>query len=419
MNRSDTPGDSQFFSLVEELQDYAILFLDVDGNIQNWNKAAEIIKGYKAEEIIGKNFRQFYTSEDQKEKLPDRLLQEAISKKRVSHEGWRMGKDGKMFWGLVVITSLHDENGEVKGFIKITRDLTESRKAALQLKEAHEELRAINEELSASNEELNILNEQLILSNKLVESKTFELLDALKKEKELVQIKNRFVSMASHELRTPLSVIHLNASFISRYKAKIEQDTVDEKVAIIIRQVTFMNRLLEDFLELGKINESRMIADTKRVQITQLEFIARDIFSSSHVAHRLNVQISCPFDFFYTDEGLLRNILNNLLSNAIKFSPGNEPVELTINGTPTHLIISVRDHGIGIPEKDKENLFTSFTRGSNVKHIQGSGLGLSIVKKAVELLNGKIEVHSTVGHGTEIRVTLPIQDNVGKPDLIE
>jgi PAS domain S-box-containing protein len=413
MSLSNTSGDYQFLKLVEELQDYAILLLDRDGNIQNWNKAAEIIKGYRAEEIIKKNFRQFYTQDDQNNGLPDRLLQEAISRGRVSHEGWRIGKGGKAFWGSVVITALHDENGKVKGFLKVTRDLTEPRKASIQLKEANEELSALNEELKASNEELNALNEQLISANKLVESKTLELLGALKKEKELVQMKNQFVSMASHELRTPLSVILLNASFILRYKAKIEQEVVDEKVASIMKQVDFMNLLLEDFLKLGKIDEGRIVAETERLEIKQVESLAREIFLSSNVADRLKVIIDCPFDFFYTDEGLLRNIVNNLLSNAIKFSPDNQLIEFKIHGSPTSIILTVQDNGIGIPEKDRENLFTSFSRGSNVRHIPGTGLGLSIVKKAVEILNGTIEMNTKVGQGTEVIVTLPRNENNG------
>ena len=154
-------SEARYHQMVDEVEDYAILTLDLDGIIKNWNKGAEKIKGYKPEEIIGKNFRIFYTKEDRNARLPDQLLREAIKNGRVTHEGWRVRKDGTNFWGNVVITALHDENKNVVGFLKVTRDLTERKEAEerqnydrLQLVKSNEDLRRSEERYHKMMEEV-------------------------------------------------------------------------------------------------------------------------------------------------------------------------------------------------------------------------------------------------------------------------
>ena len=142
--------EERFQSMIAEIQDYAILLLDKDGLIQNWNKGAEKIKGYKAEEIIGTSFRIFYPKEDQEKQLPEMLIQEAINNNRAVHEGWRVRKDGTYFWGSVVITALHDDNKNVIGFSKVTRDLTERKLAEDRLLAYTGELKTKNKELESA-----------------------------------------------------------------------------------------------------------------------------------------------------------------------------------------------------------------------------------------------------------------------------
>jgi PAS domain S-box-containing protein len=149
-------SEERYHKMIDEVSDYAIIMLSPEGIIENWNKGAKKIKGYSAQEIIGKNFKVFYTDEDQKNKLPDRLLEEARSTGRVAHEGWRVQKSGTRFWGSVVITALHDNSNNVIGFTKVTRDLTERKHAEDKLRENAENLEKANYELDALNEELGL-----------------------------------------------------------------------------------------------------------------------------------------------------------------------------------------------------------------------------------------------------------------------
>ncbi|HYE54692.1 MAG TPA: PAS domain S-box protein, partial [Chitinophagaceae bacterium] len=154
-------SEEQHHRMVEEIEDYAIILLDRDGYIQNWNKGAEKIKGYKPEEIIGKNFRQFYTEGDRRDHLPERLLNQAVENGRATHEGWRVRKDGTLFWGNIVITALHDDTGDVVGFTKVTRDLTERKKAEDQQAEYTRNLAETNEALRRSEERYHKMVEEV------------------------------------------------------------------------------------------------------------------------------------------------------------------------------------------------------------------------------------------------------------------
>ena len=143
-------SEERFLKMIDEIQDYAVLILDKDGFIKNWNIGAAKLKGYQASEIIGKNFRIFYRPEDLKTKLPDRLLNEAIETGRAAHEGWRIRKDGTLFWGSITLTALHNDANEVDGFLKITKDLTAQRNADENLKHYVEQLAEKNSELIKS-----------------------------------------------------------------------------------------------------------------------------------------------------------------------------------------------------------------------------------------------------------------------------
>src|SRR6476646_8664220 len=145
-------SEDRYLKMLEEIQDYAIILLDKNGIIQHWNVGAEKIKGYKPSEIIGKSFKLFYRKEDLDQKLPDRLLKQAADTGRATHEGWRVKKDGTLFWSSVTLTALHDDNDEVTGFLKITKDLTEQKLANDKLRDYADELTKRNEELVRSEE---------------------------------------------------------------------------------------------------------------------------------------------------------------------------------------------------------------------------------------------------------------------------
>ncbi|MBS1565614.1 MAG: HAMP domain-containing histidine kinase, partial [Bacteroidetes bacterium] len=226
-------------------------------------------------------------------------------------------------------------------------------------------------------------------------------------EKELSEIKSRFVSMASHEFRTPLSTVLSSASLISRYTTTEEQDKRDRHIRRIKDGVKHLNDLLEDFLSLGKLEEGKIQAQAGTFKVKEfLEETAEEMNAIIREGQQINTHYEGA-ETFVSDNRLLKNILINLLSNAAKFSPEQSVIELRAEQAYGKLIVSVRDHGIGISEEDMQHMFTSFYRGRNVVNIQGTGLGLHIVKRYLDLIQGTVELESKLGEGTMVTVTLP------------
>jgi len=270
-------------------------------------------------------------------------------------------------------------------------------------------------ELAAINKKMEALNEQL---EKKVETRTFklqetlqqleaskdELSKALSKEKDLGELKSAFVSMASHEFRTPLSTILSSASLLAKYKLTEEQDKRDKHVQRIKSSVINLNNILNEFLSLGKIEDGKITAhksnfDIKDLILQQINEMI-EIFKPGqkvNYAHTGNPEVTL-------DEVLFTNILINLLSNAAKFSAENKPVFVATNNSNGKLTFSIKDKGIGISKKDQEHLCEIFFRAANAINIPGTGVGLHIVAKYVEMMNGKLEIKSELDKGTEINI---------------
>jgi PAS domain S-box-containing protein len=245
------------------------------------------------------------------------------------------------------------------------------------------------------------------LENK-VQERTLELREALSKDQELLEMKNKFISTTSHEFRTPLSTISLTAGFIRRYHERIDHKTVVDKLNLIEKQVNHMSLLLDDVLMIGRSEAGKLkIAVTQFPLVPFIRSIVDEV-EESRKTHKVKTEFSCYVDSISTDEKLIRNIVINLLINAIKFSPLHNTVEFKVSCDDSSFHFVVRDFGIGIPEADLINLFEPFHRGANASQIQGTGLGLSIVKRAIDILGGYISVASTVDEGTTFKVTLPI-----------
>jgi len=188
-------------------------------------------------------------------------------------------------------------------------------------------------------------------------------------------------------------------------------EEINKKLVSVETQVTHMTTLLDDILTMGKGEAGKIEVNWITVPVRFFfENLVQEVVESHQRSHRVNLKINSVFEHFQTDEGLIRNILINLLNNAIKFSPKQDEIELTITGSKTEIVFRVRDNGIGISPEDVPKLFQPFYRASNATTISGTGLGLTILKKAVNLLGGKIEVTSFVGRGTEFFVTLPIKN---------
>ena len=242
-----------------------------------------------------------------------------------------------------------------------------------------------------------------------MKERTKALKSALESEKKLVEVKDRFVSMASHEFRSPISYIHRNIGAIKEHIATLSPQDVRDRLSKIQSQAEHLTSLLEDVLTIGKTGASNTRIKANLSEIDLKEFLHRiidEVQSNTHNTHQIKLDFPFPAFLIQSDENLLRNIFVNLLTNAIKFSPGKDLVSLTVRACDQHVQFTVRDHGLGIEEKDLPRIFEPFHRGGNVQKIKGTGLGLPIVKKAVETLGGDLEVESTPGQGTLFTVKL-------------
>jgi signal transduction histidine kinase len=239
---------------------------------------------------------------------------------------------------------------------------------------------------------------------KALEESKSELEIALNKEKELSDLKTRFVSMASHEFRTPLSTILSSASLVAKYKQSEEQDKRDKHIQRIRSAVNNLTDILNEFLSIGRIEEGKVQANFSSFNVKEhIQLVCNEMTTILKKGQRFSY-IHTGDPKVYLDLSLLRNVMINLLSNAIKFSPENAVINVSSQVDEKTIIIAVSDNGLGIPEDDKKHLFERFFRANNVTNIQGTGLGLHIVSKYVELMHGTIEVDSELEKGTTFTI---------------
>lgn len=358
---------------------HAIIFsIDSRGYVVEWNKHCAESTGFSKSEILSRQFPALLVTESNSPLFTN--LMDAIMQNRSigNYELPLCKKDGNEMILMLSATPRTNANGLVIGATIVGQDITE---------------------LTAYRRSL----------EKQVKSKTAALKQVLKKEKEAVDMKSRFVSIASHEFRTPLSSIDFAASFIKQNAATIGKKKLNEKVEVIEKHVSYMSHLLEDVLNYSK-NEKGHIK-LMPTEICLDEFIrssVEEVTCSCKHSHHICVSTN-TLGSIVTDEKLLRNILINLLTNAIKFSPAREEISLNVLDQNACITWQVRDEGIGIPKDEIGVIFEPFIRGKAAEPIQGTGLGLSIVKKAVELLDGNIEVKSTPGKGSVFTVSIPRQ----------
>ncbi|HTF16755.1 MAG TPA: ATP-binding protein [Chryseolinea sp.] len=346
------------------------------------NNAFTLMTGYNAEEIIGKTLHAFYGEKTDRDQI-DSIDKAMRTFQTIEVEIVNYKKTGQPFWNNFTIVPVIDKTSKLTHCISIQRDVT--------ARKSHEENTRLNLEL-------------------LVAERTHDLHQALLKEKDLVEMKNKFVTIASHEFRTPLSTISFAAESIKNYFHQLSPDEIQRKLIKIADQATHMNNLLEDILTLGKAEAGKI--KLKRISVDLKEFIDSLIEEC-----RVTVKESRKIDFIYTcatgkmmiDDKLMRNIFINLLTNALKFSKSDTTVTIEISDLNDTLLIQVTDEGIGIEKSELSSIFESFQRGSNVSVVQGTGLGLSILKKAVEIMNGTIEVKSTINCGSSFLVMIPLQ----------
>ena len=242
----------------------------------------------------------------------------------------------------------------------------------------------------------------------ITNEKNKEIEKSLKREKELGILKTNFVSMVSHEFRTPLATINANSEIILRYFDKLSRDDINKRLGKIKSEVLDMTVMLEDILIIGKSDAQKLDFNPVSLDIVSLiKDIIAEYQLSEPKSRTIIYNVSTPIIMIPADKKWIKHIVNNLLSNAIKYSGEDQQIEISIKKEPTGISFSFKDYGVGIAKEDIAMLFEPFYRGENVGEISGTGLGLVILQKALNLHKGKIEVESEIGKGSNFRVTLP------------
>lgn len=369
-------SEERYHKMIDEVEDYAIILLDPDGIIQNWNKGAEKIKGYREEEIVGKEFSVFYRPEDREAGLPQKLIGIARENGKAIHEGWRVRKNGTRFWGSIVLTALHDEQGNIIGFSKVTRDLTERKLAEDRLKQYNDELQFQNKELE------------------------------------------QFAYAASHDMKEPLRKVHFYNSFLVETASEKLDEKSKDYLGRSINAVKRMTELIDNLLTYSRTtsSEDKFEAVDLNAMVEEIILVHKDELEQKNImiaSDRLPVIQAIAFQF--------KQLLSNLIDNSIKYQhPGRNAV-ISIKHKPVrdHEIqdigadpdrqyhrISVEDNGIGFEQQYAEKIFEIFQR-LNTPGTKGSGIGLAICRKIVQNHRGFITAVGKVNEGARFDIYIP------------
>lgn len=365
-------SEKGFRILVQGVMDYGIFMLDPNGVISTWNEGAMRIKGYTASEIIGKHFSIFYPEEDKAWGKPEWELKVAIQEGRIEDEAWRLRKDGTRFWANVIITALYDENKNLIGFGKVTRDLTER---IMAQQKAISDAKKIAEVEAAS------------------------------------RAKSEFLTTMSHELRTPLNAIGGYAELLGLGIAGPVTPEMVEYIERIQNSQKHLLRIINDLLNLGQIEAGRisyqkipvdMLSTVKSVyQMVEPQAASRD---------QILVEPDCPANLkVHADQSKVGQILLNLLSNAVKYTQPGSRISLKCLREHDKVKIVVSDNGPGIPDNMREAIFEPFVQvGRSLTNLrEGTGLGLAISREIARAMDGSLVVEPVPGGGAAFTLTLP------------
>lgn len=397
-----------------------IIIINTRGIIEEVNLATQKLFGYNEDEMIGNNVNmlmphQFAVKHD--EYIDNYLSSRNAKIIGIGREVTGRKKDGSEFpfWLAVSEVKLADRS-IFTGFV---HDLSEIKHAETRLMTLNEELekKVIERtyELENAVNQLLSLNKQLEdeISNKIRIQKQLKEREAdlelgLAKERELGELKSRFVSMASHEFRTPLSTILSSVSLIARYTEGEQQPNRDKHIDKIKASVVHLTGILNDFLSMNKLEEGKVDTHFETVDVIDIwNNVIDEMYTILKADQKLINTINIERAWIISDKKILKNIIINLISNAIKYSGEKGEIRCTLDYQDNIFTISIKDNGMGIPKEDQKHLFQRFFRASNAINIEGTGLGLNIVKKYVEMLNGNITFESEHLVGTEFKVRLP------------
>lgn len=372
-------SEERYRLLVGQVKDYGIFMLDEKGRIISWNEGAKKIKGYEAQEIIGKYFSIFYPEEDKLNERPSMELRVARKEGKYEEEGWRIRKDGSLFWANVVITAIFNDHGVFLGYAKVTRDLTERKEAELAQKESGEKYRLLANQLKETNISLAEANKEL----------------------------EEFTSIVSHDLQEPVRTVK---SFLVLIDKKLSGSTCDaaELRTYIQKAIKSSNRMRELILNL--LQYAQLSKEDVTVEDVNVDDMIGEVFQNLKEmtdSSGATITVHSEVEYIKGDKIQLMQLIQNLVTNALKFVDNKKPViEIKChieNGIP---VFSIADNGIGIAKESQDKIFEIFRREHTAKPYPGTGIGLSICKKIVDRHKGKIWLESEPGKGTTFYFTL-------------
>jgi PAS domain S-box-containing protein len=506
------------FELLREVKDYAIYMIDPSGIVLSWNEGASAIKGYAAEEIVGEHFSRFFTEEDRANGRPQRLLRVACDEGRVEDQAWRLRKDGTRFWADVVITAIHGQGGRVQGFVKVTRDLTDRRRAEELLRQSEERLRLLIDgvkdyaifmldpqgmilswnpgaerikgysaedvigrhfsifypqelrDIGHPQRELRIAREvgryeeegvrirkngepfwANVVLTAVHDPSTSELLGFAKVTRDLTErrraeeamrsasaqldlersrteevraalrARDEFISMAAHELRTPLAALLLKLQSAHSMAVKQAADggaplsKLSERLDGALGQLGRLSGLIQRLLDVSSIVGGRLTLRAVEASMSHLVRRIVEDFRDAAAASgsEITLTISGTADGRW-DVDRIEQVVTNLISNAIKYGAG-KPIEIKVSESPERVKIRVVDCGMGIDSADLKRIFERFERAAPVDNYSGLGLGLYISKSIVDAHGGQIAVASMRGQGSTFTVDLPKRVDMEQP----
>ncbi len=365
-------SEEQFRLLVESVRDYAIFMLDPTGRVATWNVGAKRIKGYTAEEIIGKHFSTFYPPEAASNGRVEHELQAAIREGRFEEEGWRVRKDGTRFWASVVLSPIRDVQGQLVGFAKVTRDLTEHKRA-----QEEQAARQAAEAARQAAEEAN-------------------------------RAKDEFLAMLGHELRNPLAPI---ATALQLMQMRGDRSTSREQ-QVIERQVRHMMRLVDDLLDVSRITRGTLELKPEPLDVREVIAKAMELASPLLEQRRHHVRIDAPEQpvLVEADDARLTQVFGNILMNAARYTNEGGHISVEISKSGEDVEVAISDDGQGITPELLPKIFDLFVQGyqETDRSVGGLGIGLTLARRLMEKQGGKIWGESAgAGQGSTFRVRMP------------
>ena len=355
-------SEERFRLLVGSVRDYAIFMLDPDGVVRSWNAGAQAINGYEAHEIIGRHFRAFYPPEDAAAGKPEQELAAARERGSIEDEGWRVRKDGSLYWANVVVTAIRGPDGDLRGFAKVTRDMSDRRRL---------------QELESSSRRM-----------------------------------NEFLAMLAHELRNPLAPIR-NAVTIMQLES-LASPVLRNCRDVIDRQLTHVTRLVDDLLDVGRLTTGKIQLRKELLRFSDI--VARSVETARPLilARRHTLEVDQPTEPIHVngDATRLSQVLQNLLVNAAKYTPEGGLIVLAVSLSGNFVDVRVQDNGRGIAQENLDKIFQLFMQaetGTSAVAESGLGIGLTLARSLTEMHGGTIAARSAgLGQGSTFLLRLPV-----------